>query len=247
MNAEKVYIGVGTFILGAFFTHIWGKFKNRTMLLKYSVWHNPLGSSVDDSRFGSVKVLYNDKHVKTLYMSTILLCNESCRDLSNIEVNIACDPDSAILISTGKNRSSINELSFTDHYNWLLTENKPESMQYIFHRRDYKLPVINRNDKIDFALLTTNFKGQRPYVTVSCDHSGVKMQFVQGVPQLFGEPQQASALLGVMITFLLCIPIVYLINNKCVAVILAALIGLFATLLGILLRKAWKLILKLLS
>lgn len=247
MLSEKIFISTGSFVLGGFVTHLWNKFKNRIITLKYSVWHSPLGSSVDDARFGSVKVLYNDSHVKTLFMSTVLLCNESSRDLSDLEIDISCDPDSAILISTGKNKTSLNELSFTDHYAWLLGENKPESMSYIFHRRDYKVPVLNRGDKINFALLVTNSKGQQPYIILSCDHPGVKIKFAKGVPELFGEPQRSSALLGIIVTLVLCAPIICLINSKFVAVVVAALAGLFAMLIGIALRKLGKLILKILS
>lgn len=244
---EKILFPLIGFILGVFFMHIWGKFKNRITLLKYTVWHGYLGASVDDPRFGSLKLLYNNEPIKNLYMSTVLLRNESNRDLSNIELNIVCDPNSAILVSYGWNEASVNELVFTDKYVDTLLKQNPEDMKSMFGKRDYKLPVLNREDKIRISLLITNFKGMQPFITVGCDYPGIKMKYVQEYRKLFGEPETHSALLGALVALLLCIPIIFFINNKTIAVLLAAFIGLFASLLGVLIRKFYKLIVKILS
>lgn len=244
---EQILIYFVTFLSGVIITRILDKFKNRISFLKYTVWHQHLGASVDDSRFGSVKLLYNEKPIKNLYMSTILLSNESNRDLSNIEINIACNPDSAILISYGRNKASANELSFTDRYTSILLAQKPEDTPFIFGRRDYKLPVLNRGDKVDFSLLTTSLKEKQPVITVNCDHPGVKMKYAVVFNKLFGESQIHSALLGTLIAVLICILIICFLNNRFIAILLAFLIGLFASLLGVFLLKIYKFIYKILS
>jgi len=244
---EEILIPLGTFILGLFINHIWEKFKKRISLVKYTVWHLFLGGSADDPRFGSLKLLYNDRPVRNLYMSRVLLSNESNRDLSNVELNVVSDRDSAILVSHGRNMSSLNDLSFTDKYTKVLSELKPENMEYIFGRRDYKLPVLNRGDKVEISLLLTNFKSMQPNITVSCDYPGVKMKYARVFPELFGEPQIHSALLGTLIALLLCVLIIFLIHSKTIAVLLAAFICLFASLLGVLARKICKLIIKILE
>ncbi len=237
---EKILISTITFILGIFIKHIWDKFKNRISELKYTVWHRYLGGTIDDSRFGSLKLLYNDKPIKNLYMSTILLSNESNRDLSDLELNIICDSNSAILISYGKNRASLNELLFTDKYNAVLVNRKPEDLEFIFKRRDYKLPVLNRGDKVDVTLLTTNNKGIQPVITISCDYPGVKMKYAVVLSELFGESQRQSALLGIIVALLLCIPIIMLIPSKIISVLITLFISIFASLIGVMLIKFYK-------
>lgn len=244
---DKIILSLITFVLGIFIKGIWDKFKKRIICLRYTVWHQYLGASVDDTRFGSLKLLYNDNPIKSLYMSNIYLTNESEQDLSGLEINIICDQGSAILISYGKNRGSLKELTFADEYNTVLLEQKPGNMGYIFGRRDYKVPVLNRGDKVDFTLLTTNFKGLQPVLTVSCDHPGVKIKYGNVLPKLFGEPQAQSAWIGSLAALLLCMPIIVFIKSKTIAVLVAAITCLFAILLGIVLIKFWKLLTKILS
>lgn len=252
---EKLLVNILSFLAGAGLTHLWKKFKNRLSIIKYTVHHQYLGASTDDQRFGSVKVLYNNNSVKNLYLSTILLSNESSRDLANLELNITCDATSAILISYGKNRASLKELSFTEKYaNALAGQGgggqaggNPEVIKYIFQRRDYMLPVINRGDKVDFLLLTTSFEGKQPVLAVGCDSPGLRMEFTRTFPELFGEPQTQSTLVGALAALILCAPIIYFISNKSIAVLISVLVGLFAFLWGVLLLKFYKLVVKILS
>lgn len=244
---DKIILTIVSVFVGVLIKGIWDKFKKRIVCLRYTVWHQYLGASVDDARFGSLKLLYNDNPIKSLYMSNIYLTNESEQDLSGLEINIICDQGSAILISYGKNRNSLKELTFADEYSNVLLEKKPENMGYIFGRRDYKVPVLNRGDKVDFSLLTTNFKGLQPALTVSCDHPGVKIKYGSVLPKLLGEPQAQSAWIGSLAALLLCIPIIAFIKSKTIAVLVAATICLFAILLGIVLLKLWKLLIKIIS
>lgn len=244
---DKIILSLITFVSGIFIKGIWDKFKKRIICLRYTVWHQYLGASVDDTRFGSLKLLYNNTPLKSLYMSNVKLINESEKDLSALEVNIVCDQGSAILVSYGKNRASLKELKFTDEYNKVLLNQNPDNMGHIFERRDYKIPVLNRGGKVDFSLLTTNLKGLQPRLSVSCDYPGAKMKYGNVLPELFGEPQAKSALLGSLAALLLCIPIVIFIESKAIAVFIAGLICLFAVLLGIILRKLCKLLIKIIS
>jgi len=244
---NEIILSLASLISGGLIKGIWDKFKKRIVCIRYTVWHQYLGASVDDPRFGSLKLLYNDNPIKSLYMSNIYLANESEQDLSGLEINIICDQGSAILISYGKNRESLKELTFAEKYNTVLLEKKPENMAYIFGRRDYIVPVLNRGGKVDFSLLITNFKGLQPVLTVRCDHPGVKIKYGSVLPKLFGEPQAQSAWIGSLAALLLCIPIIVFIKSKIVAVLVAAIICLFAVLLGIVLIKFWKLLIKILG
>lgn len=243
---EKIMIGIITFVFGAVVTHLWDKVRKRIVWLKYTVLHHALGASAQDAKFGSVKLLYNDTPVVNLFMSTIMISNENSSDLSNIDLNIVCDQESLILISHGRNMASSNELQLTANYASLLSNAKQENLGYLFTRRDYKIPVLNRGDKIEFALVTTNPKGKQPYLTVNCDHAGVKMRQVPKFQELFGEPLPHSALIGAIIAVTLCLPAVCFIESKAVLVGACVGFGLFASLLGVLAIKVWKFLWKLL-
>lgn len=232
------------FILGAIVMHIWDRFKNRIACLRYTVWHRYLAATADDPRFGSVKVLYNNNPVASLYMTTAIISNENNKDLSNFDINIVCDQDSAILISYGRNTGSLNELEFTDKYTDLLIKQQPENMPQIFGRRDYKIPVLNRNGKIEFALLITNFKGRQPFITLSCDYPGVKMKYAKVSAELLGESLILSSLWGSILAIFLCVFIIFFISNKVTAVLMATLVSLFASLIGVLFIKTYKAICK---
>ncbi|MCK4672769.1 hypothetical protein KAT67_02170 [candidate division WOR-3 bacterium] len=235
-----------TFVLGIIITHLWTKYKTRIKKIKYNVQYQYLGASVDDTRFGSVKLLYNDKPIKCLYNAKVLLSNESHHDISDMEINIVCDPDSTIILSFGRNTSSFNELAFTKDYGKVLNEGK--NLVYIFTRRDYMLPVLNRGDKVEILLLMTNVHNKQPIVEVNCDYAGVRMKYSPKAPyELFGESLQHCSLLGSFITLLLCISIVLFIGNRVIAVFLAAVIALFASLVGFAFIKIIKFLTKLLS
>ena len=150
---KNIIVPVITFLIGAFVMHVWERYKSRVNLLNYEVWHQPLGLTAEDIRFGSVKVLYNEQPVNNLYMSTIYVRNESNKDIADIKLNIACDVNSIILVSYGRNLSSLNELSFTSEYQGRLISGNPGLDLY--QKRDYLIPVINRGDTIVFTLLTS--------------------------------------------------------------------------------------------
>jgi len=244
---KNIIVPVITFLIGAFVMHVWERYKSRVNLLNYEVWHQPLGLTAEDIRFGSVKVLYNEQPVNNLYMSTIYVRNESNKDIADIKLNIACDVNSIILVSYGRNLSSLNELSFTSEYQGRLISGNPGLDLY--QKRDYLIPVINRGDTIVFTLLTSNTNAihQQPILSLGTDYPGLRMNFAKPVQLLFGESQSSSALLGIIATLLVCVPIIYYIPNKAIAVIVAACFALFAALIGVLIRKLVKQILKLLS
>ncbi len=242
---NKIIIGLTSSIITLIVANLWSKFRNRIAVLNYQVWHQYLAASGSDPAFGSVQVLYNNISVQNLYMSTVKIVNDSNRDLKNVIVNIQSDPDSVILISNGYNRSSLKSLSFTEEYGAALIAKA--NISYLITHRDYLAPVINRGDQLTFTLLVSNNANKQPYLTLGCDHVGVKLKFSQGLPELMGEPILHSSRIGILLALLLCFPIVYYIPNKVIAVLVAAVVGIFAVVLGILARKISKFVIKILS
>jgi hypothetical protein len=238
---EKIIIGTITLIIGIIVKHYWDKYHNRISRLKYSIWHNYIGSSIEDVKFGSVRLLYNNNDLKNLYSSNVIIKNETGKDLSDLELNISCVNQNLILVSHGRVIGSIKELEFTDSYSEIIEQNNPDNNEYIYTRRDYKIPVINRGDTIEITLLTTSFNNQKPYLFVSTEHKGVKLKYYLEPLKTMGVPQLQSSLIGVLISLFVCYPIYQFVHNQYLLIGLILLNGWIASLYGVAILKinAW--------
>lgn len=237
---EKIIIGTITLVIGIVLKHIWDKYINRITKLKYSIWHNYIGSSIEDIKFGSVKLLYNDTELKNLYASNVVIKNETGKDLSDLELNISCNSQSLILVSHGRNSNSIKELEFTSEYLQIIEKNNPNDATYIYTRRDYKIPVINRGDIIEITLLTTNFNGERPLLYVTSEHKGVKLKYYIEPLQQFGVPQISSSVIGLLASLLICVPIFKYASDDSLVIGLTLLNGWIASLYGVAILRITK-------
>jgi hypothetical protein len=238
---NSIYNYIVTFIAGALLMHLWKKFINRISVLRYSVFYQHIAISSNLPGIGSIEVLHNSIPVKSLYFSTVKIINDTNRDLSNIEFNLTCDPNSIIITSQGMNKSSGKNVDFTDRYSKLLSNDKEENVKNILSFRDYLVPVINRGDTIEFTLLIVNELANFPFVTVSCDCIGVKIKF-QAEPRqkLFGESTPLSAIIGIIITTIVCYLLIYFNLSPTLGVWLAFLLGLTTTFFGLLVIKIFK-------
>lgn len=244
---EKIIIGTITLVIGILIKHFWDKYINRITRLKYSIWHNYIGSSIEDVKFGSVKLLYNDTELRNLYASNVIIKNETGKDLNDLELNISCNPGSLILVSHGRNSNSIKELEFSDGYSEIIARNNPDDATYIYTRRDYKIPVINRGDVIEITLLTTNFNSDRPVLFVTSEHKGVKLKYYVEPIKLMGVPQTTSVFTGLVASLFLCIPLFYFISNIPLLIGLSLLNGWIASLYGVIILRIYKWLQKLLE
>jgi len=190
---------------------------------------------------GSIEVLHNSVPVKSLYLSNVSIINDTNRDLSDIEFNITCDPNSIILTSQGINKASGKNVYFTDRYSKLLSDNSPDNVRNVLSFRDYLVPVINRRDTIEFSLLIVNELANFPYLTVACEHIGIKIKF-QKVPRqkLFGESTSISALIGLIITTIACYLLIYFNFALTLGVWLSFILGLTTSFFGLLIIKLFK-------
>lgn len=234
---EKIIIGVVTLIVGIVAKHLWDKIVNKVARLHFQILHSYVGSSIEDAKFGSVKLLYNENSVKNLYSSSVIVSNNSNRDIDDLELNISCDKDSLILVSHGQNTSSLNELEFAEKYLTELQNVTPENQQYVYTRRDYIVPVLNRGDKLTITLLTTNFESRQPVLFVGTDHKGVRLEYFIEPPMLFGVSQTKSAVIGVAVSAALCLLIFKFIDHKLLVIFLSVLNGWVATFYGIAILK----------
>ncbi len=233
----KILIGIITLIVGVIIKHFWDKYINRITKLKYSIWHNYIGSSIEDVKFGSVKLLYNENELKNLYSSNVIIKNDTGKDLSDLELNISCDNQSLILVSHGKNTNSLKEFEFTETYANIIEQNNPDNSAFVYTNRDYKIPVINRGDTIEITLLTTNFQNQCPHLFASTEHKGVKLKYYLEPVKLLGVSQNSSTIIGLIVSIILCFAIFNFTNSIELIIVLTLLNGWIASLYGVFILK----------
>lgn len=230
-------------IIGIILTHIWNKLKSRIVYLHYSVWHQPLGTSVNDNLFGDVQILYNKTPVNSLYFSTVTIENHSSKDIQDLELNIYCDSTSSIMVSHGYLDYSPNALKFTDEYAALLEKAKTDQPTAItaLGRRDYKVPILNRGEVIKIQLLMTN-PNKQPEVYVNSEHPGLKMKFSKKLRDFWGESAKYCASIGSIVALLLTVPLINYVPSEFsyLSVIAGTILGLVAMILGWLFIKLIK-------
>lgn len=227
------------FILGLLVKYYFDLYRNKISKLQYIVTKAFLGASGADAFFGKVQVLYNNQPVQNLYLCNINLINTSNKDFKDVEITVWCDLDSIILVSNAQKLNTIKPLQFTSQY-WEEYKNN-NNKNLISTRREYNIPILNRDDSVIFSCLVTNIKTAEPQIYLDCNHQGLKIvpNFIP--PRLiWGEHQDIAILWGIIISTLLIIPVFYFIQSKIISIIIVFILGVFSIVPGIIILKLIK-------
>jgi len=198
-----------------------------------------VGSSAEDAVFGSVEIFHNKNKVNSLYLSTITLDNTSQKDIEDLKVVIYCDVDSRLLVSSARKKGEVSDIAFDQDF----VERVSSGEKIHFLRREYRVPVLNRREQIEFQMLVTNLKGNWPRAWAGSEHAGVRLQEVMLVPTLWGEPRKTAAITGSALAVIAAYPLSRLLGqtHPAIAVLSAALLGVFCIVPGVVILKAWRL------
>lgn len=79
---NTIFVAIASALGGIIITLITRSLLNKRGLFTYRVLHDRVALSAEDAIYGSVKVTWNDKPVRNLYLSTVELTNESTKDLT---------------------------------------------------------------------------------------------------------------------------------------------------------------------
>lgn len=242
--------------VGAFFTHLWRRYRNRMTVLRWQAWHKAVAVSATDNRFGKIEVLYNNSPVHNVLFCTIEVENESSSDLANLDINVVFQDETTIYMSHGTVQGSMNELPFTSSFS--LDLNKllalPQSdpaygplLDRLSRRRDYRVPVLNRGGKLTIALLVQALPSKTPFVHLGCDYPGVKL-LAQGPRQLFfGVDMNLAALMGFIVGVALVIYIGTTTLGSLTIAVAAFLIGSLGVMIGAAAVRGFRFLIRLLD
>ena len=232
--------GVLLFLFGALVTHVWNRYRARTRELLWSIQYLRVAVAADDTSFGRVDVLWNYIPVTNLYTARLEIRNHSLSDLADITINLACLDGTLILRSYGTVEGSLLAIPFTDAFSNALANPSQDNSAYVSSRRDYRIPVLNRDGKATFLLLLSRNDSLQPTVSIGCDYPVVKLQKHDPSGGFFGVPQWRAVVSGLLVSLAGILSIVWLVSSAKVAGLTGWILGVFSTALGILWIKFWR-------
>jgi hypothetical protein len=204
VNVEPISFSIGA-IVAALAAHFWRRYRGRMALISWQLTNQWAGGSREHAVFGKVEVYHQGRMIPNLTFSTVTLRNESARDLKDVVINLTAGDGFSMFASSGAVRGSTNTLPFTKEFEASVTKaaslpaddaSRAALIAHIQHRRDYVIPVWNRDAIVDIRCLGETPIHVAPTVRVGIDHVGVRLQFQPPRHLLFGEDLGRLALIG---------------------------------------------------
>lgn len=213
-------------------------------LFTYSVRHDRVAVSGDDAILGSVRVMWNDSPVTSLYASTVELVNDSLNDYDNVEVRVF-STDTIFLTERTEIVGNTRFLNWTREYAQQLfvppaQVATPEQIDAYGRGRSYLIPTMNRGQTIRFAYLNTLRGGSGPTIWLDVLHKGVKSRYRVPYPETFGVPQPHAALVGALMGLVALFVLVATVDSAVFVGTIAFAFGLIAQAPGALAIRAWR-------
>jgi hypothetical protein len=157
--------------------------------------------------FGTIEVRYNSQEVQNLFFTTVDLQNLSTTDLRDLDLNLFFRDASVIFMAHGEVLGSANLLPFAEPFKSELDRllkmqpgdpNAQQLASALQKRRDFRVPVLNRDSSVRIAMVVQALPGRRPFLSLATDHAGVKLVFQGPQDLVFGVPRNMAALAGLV-------------------------------------------------
>lgn len=172
------------------------KFKNRGSVFTYSRTFNSVGTTLNDTFYGNIKVLYNDTRVvKHLNFVSLNIVNTSNTDFEDVTLKCWVDVNSQILsfdafhdlyrsgipLDEGYLKTRNEKMKEIDNYNATRIEGDPtpqhvtNAYSFVLKNLVWKIPVWNRKDGVTFNFLIENFNGDIPLLMHPIEKKSIKL------------------------------------------------------------------------
>lgn len=236
--ASKFWLAVATFLVGALVTHIWTRFRSRLATLSWTATSARWAVSAADTGYGAVQVLYENQPVNNLHVVTIILRNESTRDLVDLPITFAFLEGTLILISEGSVVGNIRPLAVDQAFMgaWreaVSADPLSPQVRYFQTRRDYAIPVFNRGSVARFdALVTRPIDNNNPLVNVEISHAGVQVKNRAPATELLGVPQTRAQIYGIILAAVVTYAAVKYLRAPGAIGATSLMVGLMASVIG---------------
>lgn len=241
---DNLVIALISLVAGSLLTVFIGKLQGKTSILRYSCRIDRVAVSATDQVFGAVSVTWQGTAIRNLYTAIVEIENTTSTDFENIPLKVYTG-DSTILL--GERTAVLDSpyiVNWSDTFRSQLavtTGATPTQEQWnVFnHSREYTIPVFNRGQKLQFTYLCTcPNTDDAPGVFVNTLYPAVKLKYQHFASFVLGVPVHIAAPRGLIVTLLVVGGCGALLSNSLVAASIAAGVGLSAQILGALLYKA---------
>lgn len=233
---------VGAAVVGAITTAFASTVRNKTATLSFTTRSERVAISAEDPIFGSVRVLWQNREVGSLYAATVEIENSTSRDFENLELRVFTDADTSLLTERTGLPGTTYIAEWSDKYKKDIAVppgEYPTDRQHeiYYHTREYLLKVFNRGQKLELTYLCATSNGQSPGVFPDLLSRGVRLVYEDAPWLVFGVPVKAARNRGLAVALLAVVFSGILLNSVWTAGIICMLVGLAAQLFGALVYR----------
>jgi hypothetical protein len=188
-------------LLGGLLTQLWNRFRTRTRRFAWKASHRQIAIAANHPQLGTVTVQHNGVPVNHVHMTTVEFTNDSNEDQKDVPLTLSFQGVGHILNSTGFLEGTLGLIPFDPDYVALYVGANPDQINALNTYVVHKLPVFNRRQKAIFNLLVLRDDASVPVVLASCNHPGVRLDFLPtGQLEVDGMPYGLAVGSGVLLT-----------------------------------------------
>ena len=204
VSGKTIALGVGLSVVGALATHLWTRYRNRIVRLRWTVQLQRIAVASDDAGWGRVQILYDGNPMNNLHSATVQVQNTSSRDLANVRISLRAIEGTVVLRSVGYISGSFQAFPYAPDYAKIISDAAtrqltPQEYQVWSPRADFDAPVLNRGTVAEFTLLLGRNDYASPEVAVYCDHLGVALLHKPLEEETWGVRDDLAAGAGLLV------------------------------------------------
>lgn len=244
---SKAVLATISVVGGALIGNLIAVLRSRVKTLEYTVSHDRMAFSADDTIFGSIRVTWQNHDVTNLFSTRLTLENQTGKDFTNLKVKVYTG-DTLLLNERTEVPDTSYVLNYTDQFKQQLAvpagTTPTEQQQNIYnHSREYLIPVLNRGQRAVMTYLTTVPGGMKsPAAWLDMLHEGAKVQFRDVVPQIHGVPVRLAVQIGIVACIVVLVTISLTITESWAAAAICMVFGLFAQSVGAFIYRGLRLL-----
>ena len=187
-------------LLGGLLAQLWNRFRTRVRRFTWKAWHQPIAIAANHPQLGTVTVQFNGTPVNHVHVTTVELVNDSSEDQEDVVVTLSFQGIGHIINSAGFIQGCLGSIPFDPAYAALYQGATPQQVQILNTYVVHKIPVFNRGQKATFNLSVVRDDASTPVVQVSCNHPGVKLDYLPSEVELDGVPYNLAVGMGFIVT-----------------------------------------------
>lgn len=242
LTQNPLIVSVISLIVGSLLTILITHLRNKSSVFGYTVVWNRIGISADDDVFGPVRVYWKEHQVRNIFVYTVEVENFSTSDYENIDLHFYTGNDTIILNERTAFVGEPRIVYWSPDFQTRLQVpegQKPTELQFNIynHNREYRVPVMNRGQKLNFTFLCTKPNDDSdPGIFLSTISKGIRLKRLRTpyvvLNPIFGVPIPVALARGLMIAVVVVILCGLLLENAWIAAVISMVVGLVAQTLG---------------